>query len=460
MLSASLVLSVVLGQVPASDPAELVARLGAARYAEREASAAALEKLGRPALAALRGAREVKDPEIRTRAAALVVKIEGNLLTQASMVKLDFEHAPLPEVLKSLSDQTGIKLSLIPENAPVLLKRRVNLHEANPLPFWQALDRLCDAAHLQYNFGMHSFPSGREPSFPLFDGNARPTTPVYDSGPFRVAVVGLHYQRDVQFQPTNLVPGRGIVEFTKPAARPATSPQPSITQQLYAQLQVAGEPRLTLAQNGPMKIAEAVDDKGNVLVAPPAPGNSVGIRASGYFGFATGSSIQVQAQMVPPDQLGKTIKSLKGTLPVAVSTRKPNPLVVSLAGAAGRTFQNEDVSLTVRDVRTLRNTNQTSIELAIRPTGGNGATPAPVGGFGPNEAMFQRPDSYQPQVEVVDAQGRALPVFQTGFDGESGRLTLTLASPDPIARATELRFYSLIRAATDVAFEFHDVPLP
>ena len=52
MLGAKLILSVVLCQVQAGDasqdPAALVAQLGSARYADREAAAQALERIGRP----------------------------------------------------------------------------------------------------------------------------------------------------------------------------------------------------------------------------------------------------------------------------------------------------------------------------------------------------------------------------------------------------------------------------
>src|SRR4051794_36713915 len=102
---ANLALIVVLGQVPAADPVALVANLGSPRYAEREAATAALERMGRTALGPLRAARDSRDPEIRTRAAALVNTIEGTLLTQPTLVSLDFVDQPLPEVVKALGDQ-------------------------------------------------------------------------------------------------------------------------------------------------------------------------------------------------------------------------------------------------------------------------------------------------------------------------------------------------------------------
>src|SRR5262249_53823238 len=110
MFAVNFALFVILGQAPAADPAALVARLGSARYAEREEAAGLLERMGSAAIAALRDARNDHDAEVRTRAAALCNKLESLLLTQPTLVTLDFENQPLPEVIKALTAQTGIKL--------------------------------------------------------------------------------------------------------------------------------------------------------------------------------------------------------------------------------------------------------------------------------------------------------------------------------------------------------------
>jgi hypothetical protein len=446
MMGASLLFCVLLGQSPAGSPVALVSRLGAPRYADREEASAALERLGREALPALRVARGQKDPEVRTRAASLIVKIEGSLLTRATQVSLAFENAPLPEVIKSVSEQTGIKLTLVPENSSVWRTRRLTLREPSPLPFWTAIDRVCEAGHLQYNYGMH-LQGGREPTFPLFEGAGRPPMPVSDSGPFRVSVVGLHFQRDVNFanapQLVRVVPGQG---------RPS-QPSASINDQFYAQLQVTGEPRLALSMAGQIRVLEAVDDKDQNLALPTGASGPTGTRMSAYFGFATGPVVQVQAAMARPVQPGAVIKKLKGVIPVNVSTRKPNPLTIPLAGAAGRTFQNEDVAVTVVEVRDQANNRPSSIDLTIRPTNSSTA------GAGPNE-VASRPDSHLQQIDVFDAQGRLMPWYQSGFDAEAGRLTMAFPNQDPGVKAAEVRYYGVIRASAEVPFEFGDLPLP
>ncbi len=453
MTGASLALFVILGQAPAADPLDLIKGLGAPRFAEREAAASALEQLGRRALPALRTAREQRDPEIRNRAAALLGRIEGSLLTVPSQVTLDFDDAPIGEVIRSFSEQSGIKLVLMPETSPSWRNRRVTVHEPAALPFWKAIDRLCEAAHLQYNAGMNMAQNGREQTFALFEGGGvRSSAPISDSGPFRVTVVTLRHQRDVMFPPTS-----PVIRNPANAGRPS-QPVPVINEQFNAQLQVVGEPRLALAQSGPLKISEAADDKGNTLVTPLNGNANAELRRSGYFGFATGSTIQVQVAMNYPPQPGTSIKVLKGTVPVTVSTRKPGPLIVALAGASGRSFQNDDVAMTVHDVRLQAANRPPTIEVTIRP---NASSTSSSGDGGMNDGMMAgRPNSHQQQLEVSDAQGRPIAWYQSSFDAEGGRVTLSLANAEQAATATELHYFSLVRASTEVAFEFADLPMP
>lgn len=462
-VAANLMWVALLGQVPASDPAALVARLGSSRYADRESAADALVRLGRPAIVPLRAARDARDPEIRTRAAALLNKIEGALLTEPTLVTLDFEDRPLPEVVKAFGGQAGIKLGLVPENSPGWANRRVTLHETAPVPFWKGIDRLCEAARLQYNLGMQASPSSREPILPLYDVVPHLPGPTSDSGPFRVSLLSLRYQHVVNYhQAVAVLPprgGRGVLPAPVPDR--ARSPQADgfpIEEQFYAQIQVAAEPRLSLSQDGPLKILEAVDDRGQSLLPEAGEGN-VTQRFSGYFGLTTGSALQLNALLRRPEQPGRAIKKLRGLLPIMVATRKPDPLVVAIQGAAGKSFNNEDVSLSIIDVRSNPATHQTSIDVVVRPS----ANPAqeregPLVAVDGPEIVFQRPDRHQQQLEIVDSQGRVIPWYQSSFDADGSRMTLTL-TPHDQASPAEIRYYALARAATEVRFEFSDVPM-
>jgi hypothetical protein len=288
---------------------------------------------------------------------------------------------------------------------------------------------------------------------PLFAGTGRPAGPMSDTGPFRVNLMGLHYQRSVSFLGAAQVGGAGRV---LPGLGDANDPPGHVfNEQFYAQLQVAAEPRLSLSQNGPLRLLEAVDNLDQSLVVPSS-GHPTTQRFSGYFGLSSGSTLHLQAPLRRPDHTGQSIKRLRGVVPVIVATRKPDPLVIPLDGATGKSFQNEEFSLRVLDIRTNPNTHQTSIEIALRA---NPSSPEaePVGAGLPTVAV-RRPDTNQQQIEVLDAQGRAIPWYHSN-DAEGSRMTLTLTPHDQGA-ASEIRYYSMVRAQSEVGFEFSDVPLP
>jgi len=268
MTGASLVLIALLGQAPSPSPSALVARLGANRYADREAAARELERLGRDALPALRAAHNHKDAEIRTRATALADKIAGGLLTEPTLITLNLRDRTLADAAREIGKQAGVKLALIPENLPQWRTTRVRLESPAPVPFWKAIDRLCDAGHLQFNNFVGNFPASKEPTLPLFGGGPRASGPVSDDGPFRVSIVSLHHQRDVLFQSGGrFFGGNPAGAFPPPPPVPVPAgrtPRPintPVNDRFLVQMEVIGEPRLSLASHGSLRITEATDER-------------------------------------------------------------------------------------------------------------------------------------------------------------------------------------------------------
>jgi hypothetical protein len=455
----------LLGQVPEvpPQPRELVARLGSPRYAEREAAAAGLEQLGGAALPALRAARDSRDLEIRTRAYHLIDRIEAARLMQPSRVRLGFENVPLADALKSLSEQAGFKIAVYPENVPRWSAQRVTLRESDPVPFWRAIDRLCDVAGLQADPRMHGSGMMREPVFFLSDGTGRALVPVSDHGPFRVSLSSVHYQRDVNFVAVGLGAAlRSRPGMVAPRRAPAGSvarPQlnPVTNEQFTAQLVVAAEPRLSISQNGVVQVLEAVDNLGKSL-APAGAAGPVINRFATYFGGMNGSVLQVQATLVRPSGVGETIKKLRGVVPLAVSSRRPEPLIASLDHATGKRFENRDVELTIHDIRLLPNTHQAMIELSVKPN--EHASSSERGAVEAWSDLTHRVDSQRLQLEILDARGQSLAWFPSGVDSETSHVTLTVSNVQPTATLKELRYHMLTRDTMSVPFEFNDIPMP
>ena len=460
MLVAKLLVVIGIGQVPGggTDPTALVNQLGSARYAAREAASDALERLGRPALTALRAARDARDPEIRTRAYNLIQRIEGSLLTQSSRVRLEFDKTPLLDVVQSVSTQAGFKVALHPENVPRWRSQRVTLREPEPIPFWKAIDRLCDAAQLQYNAGMPAFGNPREPTFTLTDGALRTVTPTWDHGPFRVSLLGLLYQSELNYAAMGgFRPPMGNDRAGRPRAAAPARPNPVSSVQFQAKLLVAAEPRLSLSQNGPLQIVEAVDDRDNSLIPSGAVG-TVSHRFAGYFGVTHGSVLQLQAPLERPAMVGKSLKKLRGVIPLTVSSRRPDPLIVPLNQGTGKRFENPDVELTLHDVRTAPNTHQTLIELTLKPNERRASADRDVVDAW-NDALY-RTDTQRLQLEVVDSRDQLVPWFSSGVDSETSRVTLTVPNLAHTSALRELRYHTLTRATVNVPFAFSDIPIP
>jgi hypothetical protein len=462
MLLAKLVLLGMLGQVTGgqADPTALTAQLGSRRYAEREAASEALERLGRPALTALRAARNARDPEVRNRAFGLIQKIEDALLTQSSSVRLDFDDTPLVDVMASLSQQTGFKVALHPESLPKWKYQRVTLRQPDPLPFWNAIDQLCDAAQLQYNLSMHGTIGAREPMFSLNDGAMRTITPNSDHGPFRVSLLSVDYERHISYSSVGVGSGFRPQMGKAAARRPATvvpsRANPVTVEQCTAQLVVAAEPRLSLSQAGALQVLEAVDDRNNSLLASGHSG-SVFNPFPNYLGVMNGSVVQLQAQLHRPALAGETIKKLRGSIPLSVSSRRPDPLVVPLDGANGKRFENPDVELTIHEIRTMPTTHQTVLELSVKPKDHGTAAERPD-----SDAFVDayRPDTQRLQLEIVDSRGQTVPSFPSRVDSETSRLTLSVNNLPTSTTLKELRYYTLTRATVSVPFEFKDIPMP
>jgi hypothetical protein len=442
------------------DAAGLVARLGAPRYADREEAAKALEALGREAIPALKAARDAADPEVRSRATLLRGKIESALMVRPTVVRLDFEDRPLPEVVRALGERAGVPMLLLPENNPALQGRRVTLRADEPVTLWQALDRLGRAAGVQHVVSNAGLPGSRSPAIQLVARPGEPAAPpTSDSGPFRLLVQGIHYHRDLTFGAGGnngvVFGGNGVVMNADRAGGRAA------TEQFYLDLQVTAEPRMLVSQNGPLKLVEAIDEKNQSLL--PAGNEASALRTAGYYGMVNSgmSSVQLQVQLKHPAGAGERIKRLRGVVPVIVSTRKDDPLVIPLADAKGKTFNTAEWGVTVHEIKADADQPRTTIEISVRSSAP--ADPALGGRVGMELAGLRSSYQAQSQIEILDAQGRAYRQWfpaSSRADAEELRMTLMLLPSDDVGAPAQIRFYDMARAATEATFEFHDIPMP
>jgi hypothetical protein len=489
MIGAHLIVLALLGQpaVPSRDAAALVEKLGSATYTEREASSKSLETLGSKVSPALRSASKSKDPEVRKRARALINKIDGNLLIQESSVRLDFKDATLDEIFKSLSKQVGFEIGPV-QPSPRFEARRITLSEPQPVPFWKAIDQLCEVGQLTCEYqGMPlRGQGGSQPRLVLSDQPAPSTQPGFNHGPFRLNVVSLLYQNQLSFSAPARVRAqlragaRGIDGAARKVASPlpAGAPGPGGEKnaglapvrivQFRVQLQIVPEPRMAINQVGPLRLVEAVDELGQSLLTTArdderAAGPMVMTGAS----MPGGTAANLTAQLHRPEAPGKLIKTLRGTVEVSVSAPRPNPLVIPLAGASGKTFRNDDRSVVVNAIDADPMRRQQIIELTIDDMDELLPAESVNGpGFAGRPAMmgqgFIRSFGGDPSrwpIQVLTSTGQSA-FFQPSIGQASGRVTLRLNQMPQMGEVKEIRISSIVRATAMVSFEFHDLPMP
>jgi hypothetical protein len=218
---------------------------------------------------------------------------------------------------------------------------------------------------------------------------------------------------------------------------------------------------MVLTQNGALKITEAVDETGQSLLVPT--NDDAAIRNSGYFGYSSGmTSLQMQAHLNYPEKPGKTISRLRGSLPVMVSARKDDALVVNLEGAKGKSFRSEEVTLVVHDIQPDPNQQRTTIDISLSPNHPSNDVDGPANRF-PGASMIAGMNAPQNQMEILDANDRPYPQWfpsSTRIDNDQARMTLMLMPAEGVGPPAKIRYYEMARATTEVPFEFANVPMP
>lgn len=456
--------TIALAFVAGPDPAALIQQLGSNRATEREAAATALERMGPEALPALRAVLDGQDLEIQGRAAVLIRRIEGDRLIRPTPVTLDFQDRPMSEVIREITARTGCPLRIY-EAQVEWLAQRITLSEPVPLPFWKAVDRICEAGRFQYNLGSDA----RGASVSFFRDEI--SGPASDHGVFRVQLEEVFYNR--RYRQLHL----GRDRTSRPIFREEDQDKS------YIELRVMAEPRMMIRNDGALKDLSAIDDLGHSLL----PANPEAEQPSRDYGYTPAAYVLGNVPLKLAERPGGVIRKLSGKAPVAVAARRPDPLVIPLAGAGGRSYRSAESIVTIRKVAKITPSSRITIE-AVDPEDGKGkpkAAPSEATGIEltirpvdrPGSAAVSQgpaPDLSEAQFEVVDAAGKVWKpspwwLSETGPRREGGEIHVRLSpvdgnlSPWPwpggLTGAT-LRYYDMIVVKAEVPFEFADVSLP
>jgi hypothetical protein len=205
----ALALTIVLA-VPAAaqdDPArQLIERLTDDSIEERQKAARALADLGQKVVPLLQELTTAPDPELQSRARAILRAIAQNEILRkfyrpGPRVSFDLSGATVPEALEALAKQTGETHKLPAEGFG---QDRVTL-AVKDVTAWDALARLCESAPaLTYSFDEEAISFARK---------RRPAYPSVRQGEFQVWLDAIQFTRDYEFTGTareNVVLGLNI----------------------------------------------------------------------------------------------------------------------------------------------------------------------------------------------------------------------------------------------------------
>ena len=474
------------------DPADLIRKLGSGQFRERVEATRALDSLGQDALPALRAAKDSADPRVRARVLPLLDSLERRAeilsLSEPRKIQLDFHDRPISEVIDDLNRRHDLGLAFqfgpLPDRRMMFARdqsqgrlaelqgRRITLEASRALPFWEAIDRLCEATGTHHDLHPESA-FGLSPGRFLLYSDLGRTTVASDSGAFRVLVTGLHSTFE-----------RNFLEPSNPANPPkATPPGRAVDRRLNVGMTVVAEPGRVVRQVGSIKLDEAIDDQGRNLLPPEhadeSPANGMPYRnqpptLNGFTGFGAGLTLRLV------DPTARSIQRLRGSIPVTIVAYARNPIVIPLAGAAGKTVRNKDVTVSVLEVVTDAN-GSTTVEVGVVSN-----EPADRGfqnrnqTWPPDFATFQ-PDQITNRLEMFDAQGRKLALDWSHGHGNDQftirsrvRLTPRMIVNNPAGLQVgqpgrppgqrpipvELRYHDFAQVTTEIRFEFRNVPLP
>jgi hypothetical protein len=420
------------------DPPALVRDLASAEPARRDDAFNALADLGPRALPALYEARKAPDAEAIKILTDLVDTIERQRLLRPTRVLLDFEERPLHEVIGAIGERSGFLLEC-EDGDPAARSRPISLRSDEPVPFWEALDRLGDAGGVRHNPGALFLRDGRGTRTRLVRAPG-PTVPASYVGPLRINLVRVSRHREV-------VP-----------ARPPKEPRS--VDQCEADLQVFAEPGLSIRMNGPVLVGEAVDELGQDLRGERVPATQSPISPPQFDQRELGF-IQVQAPLKMPEAPGRRMARFSGRVPVVIVARTGGPVVVRLDGDRETTASAAGLSVTASDVRA--DESGTTMTIAIRGEGAHDASSQPLPRAVPI-GDYRPPYRIENHLQILDATGQICwwnPSDRGRREGEALIYSIKVTGGNaPAGPPAEVRYYGVIGASYRAAFEFADVPLP
>src|SRR5262245_13277410 len=419
LLLAAIILTVQTGPAgaapasPASPSAEqisqLVNRLSSSNFREREAASRELDALGATALEALKKAAASEDMEIASRAKSLAdritARIENEQRLAPALVDLKFKDTPIEQAINELAKQSGSQITLGPDRSK-LNGRKVTL-ETGRVPFWVAMEKLCEAAQLRET----------ESASPM--ASEMRTTQFQQLGGQPVQIVSYTSPNARTVQTLMLVDGNApltpahVEGCVRVRLQPSGASLDKVGQgELALALSVQPEPRFKLERMFGIKVDKAIDDHGqvldqvlvdsNVVTAPQDPREAAQIKAQlrlqlqlqqrelGNVPAAFNRGGFVELRLKKGEKEPKALRELHGTVAIGMRTPDEDLAVLEkpLDAKAGTSVQGKgNVILQFGSMKKLDNGDY---EVVLDLQYANDIRPAPVAAMVPAAAAALR----------------------------------------------------------------------
>ena len=391
-------------------------------------------------------------------------------LTEPTKVVLDFKDRTAFELVRVTAKRSGKKIHAfrntatkamvgmdfiggMPEDQDAGLRwryRMVTLEAPEPVPFWEAIDRIARGAGIQYR--LVEFGDTGAANLGLnFEGDGAPPGPASYSGPFRVGLRGVYERRQDKIASRKF--GRSANQNGDPGEADPMRLDPLDGGSFFAEIELAAEPGLVCRRDGPIRTVDAVDEMGRSLYAHRDENPRQAVQAFASIDGGLAPMVRIPLRRTGQTAGSKTIKRLRGLIPVEIGQLQEKPAIaIPLGSSEGKTFRGGGAEFRVLTDRIEGGIVKFAVSCRL------------IGETDPNRRDARLAVLRTYQIKMVDAKGApSHSSASSGGGGAPGELEFSYNfDPEQITSKlpAEFQYYGLDRVSTQIPFEFKDIPLP
>jgi hypothetical protein len=406
---------------------ELVAKLGAGDFRTREKAGAELLAFGDRALPQLRYAlAQTKDYEVSRRLGTIVRQFEADRLAAPRKVTLKGPRMPAKEALQQIARQAGYRFNLDQLDQNKEEAKCAFTFDLVDVPFWQAVDAVCNAAGIDVNVN--------DDAGTLMFSYSDCYNPVTAyGGPFR-------------FVAQNVNTGKSI-NLARISRKELFTPAPEY---LNLTIGLSAEPKAQIVGVKGTYLVKAVDNLGNVITADPAPQQQQAF----YYGYGfRGYGYTLNLGLTRPSKDATHLKEVRARAQVVLLAQtRPEVTVRDVLTVKNKKFLGRSTEVEITQAE--ENNGQVTVTVTFRQLNPENA----------NDYTWA--NSIAQRVELTDAAG--VKYQQNGWSNSnyspaSFSVVMTFVAPQGGAKAGPPTTFTLLEWVTstqDVEYVFKDVILP